>query len=1715
MKTLLTTTLLLTLSTFIYCQAPMELFGVTNNGGPDDLGGIFRTDENANVNLIQSFVKYGEKNPVNSSLIEPLTGFLYGMTSEGGVYNQGVIYEYEMSSERMIIKHSFDTILDGANPVGSLVKASNGKLYGLTNKGGNFNKGTLFEYDLSTESLQKLHDFTGLDGEAPYGSLIQSTDGNLYGMTSLGGAFSKGVIFRYNISSGAIENLKDFNTTDGFSPRGDLLEATNGLMYGFTFYGGTSTHYGTMFSFDKSTLEYTVIRDLVFANAYPSGSFIQANSGLLYGVSKTNLFEYDITTGTLNLMNCKADGTPMEGPNGEIYFTSKTALGSTGQLGTLLKYTTYIGGITIVDNFANGVNWPNFSAGTHPSNKLLIASDGLIYGVTEQGSMMGEGAIFNTNGLTNMLRGKVTFCTRGAIGKSSSDLVEVDKKLYGIGSSGTYDNGAIYSYDLVTDSIKVMVNLNFPFSSNLYVNDLDLSFVKHPNGKLYSFIYSGGAFGNGCIIEYVPGSSTYINLYDYPSISGGYNPRKSLIVGEDGLLYGVTNNKGANSYGVLFSFDLITNTFTVLHDWTDPSQTPNNIAPIQAQNGKLYGITSGTTNGDAGVIYSFDLLTNTYTEHLSLGSFGVSKAYGSFVEGLDGMLYVSFKNGGQGSIITFDPVTNTASLSFSFVNSATTGTKPGKLLVGTNGKLYGLSISSPIKLFEYDPPTATFDTKYNFSSSDDVSYDDFYGFAKICKLIPDSSDLEITEVCEASEFIKVSSISGPSMTYQWYKDGVEILNETNDTLIFATSIGDDGTYFCKVDNGCRWEYRDSVQLTVLPLPIVSAGLDQTICTDSLTTLTASGDAITYSWSGNVNDNEPFVVSSNNEYILTGVALNGCETTDTMNVSVTPDVYASNDTSVCIGSQVILQASGDAISYSWNNNVLDGIPFQIDVEQSFVLTGINAQGCVSTDTVEIYLLNLPLVIAGPDQQICSDSTTILSADGNALSYSWSGGVINGEPFVITDNGEYILTGISSDGCVNTDTLNISVSATVYAGQDTSVCEASLATLHASGNMVSYSWSHNIIDGEPFQVDFEQSYVLTGINAQGCTSTDTVEISFLTAPTVNAGPDQEVCSDSTTILIADGNALSYSWSGGVIDGEPFVITNNGEYILTGISSEGCANTDTLNIILSGTVYAGQDTSVCEASLATLHASGNVVSFSWSHNVIDGEPFQVDIEQSYVLTGVNTQGCISTDTIEVSLFLLPIVNAGTDQEVCADSTTQFIAGGNALSYSWSSGIVNGEPFVVTNNGEYILTGISTDGCINTDTLNVSISPLVNAGQDVSVCFNSAATFNATGNAISYSWSGNVVNNVPFLAETPGTYIVSGLDANGCINTDTLELLLDSCFIVWPGDTDNDFEVSTTDFFNVGLNFGGTGEPRNNISNDWTPQTASFWDSLLISSSVSNLNQVYADCNGDGLINFDDTLAVQQNYALYHTLIPSQEPSPMFDNYGTIFFTSTAQTYGANEFVTINIHAGSPDQPLEDVYGLGFDINYEATGIVPGSLNYRINDQSWIGEISLDAIRLGVDEGNGIAHIGVCRVNHTSVSSYGIIGSVTFLTSGEVGSLDLSASNALQINANGIMRDLESEVYSVSIDPQLKVSSHDKHQNYNVYPNPSHGLFNITGLIPELKYTIVVRDITGKLLLESTTLNHSHTQISILDLSVGSYILEVIDGQSVFRKQIILTNN
>lgn len=119
------------------------------------------------------------------------------MAHENGLPGYGSIYEYDYITNTFTIK--FD--MNGSNgiyPYGSLIKASNNKLYGMNSGGGAYGKGVLFEYDYLTGIFTKLMDFDGINGAGGIGSLMQSSNGKLYGMTLEGGVSNKGVIFEYD-----------------------------------------------------------------------------------------------------------------------------------------------------------------------------------------------------------------------------------------------------------------------------------------------------------------------------------------------------------------------------------------------------------------------------------------------------------------------------------------------------------------------------------------------------------------------------------------------------------------------------------------------------------------------------------------------------------------------------------------------------------------------------------------------------------------------------------------------------------------------------------------------------------------------------------------------------------------------------------------------------------------------------------------------------------------------------------------------------------------------------------------------------------------------------------------------------------------------------------------------------------------------------------------------------------------------------------------------------------------------------------------------------------------------------------------------------------------------------------------------------------------------------------------------------------------------------
>ena len=291
-------------------------------------------------------------------------GKLYGMTFGGGSSGVGVIFSFDPSSSGYTKLKDFDNA-NGANPWGSLIQARDGKLYGMTNVGGTNGKGVIFSLDLSSSTYTKQVDFNGDNGAHPSGSLLQASDGKLYGMTALGGIVAAngpdgyGVIFSFDPSTSIYTKLKELDYPDGIHPYGNIIQANDGKLYGMTSAGGNSG-VGTIFSFDLSSSTYKKLMDFSYPNGFLAyGSFIQASDGKLYGMTFLGgIAPDDAPSGSGNIFSFD--------PSSSTYMELKD-----------------------FDEMNDPGN------GGEPRGNLFEASDGKLYGMTTQGGNSNAGVIFS------------------------------------------------------------------------------------------------------------------------------------------------------------------------------------------------------------------------------------------------------------------------------------------------------------------------------------------------------------------------------------------------------------------------------------------------------------------------------------------------------------------------------------------------------------------------------------------------------------------------------------------------------------------------------------------------------------------------------------------------------------------------------------------------------------------------------------------------------------------------------------------------------------------------------------------------------------------------------------------------------------------------------------------------------------------------------------------------------------------------------------------------------------------------------------------------------------------------------------------------------------------------------------------------------------------------------------------------------------------------
>ncbi|MGZ3903314.1 MAG: choice-of-anchor tandem repeat GloVer-containing protein [Bacteroidia bacterium] len=375
---------------------------------------------------------------------------LYGTTFSGGANGYGTIFKYDIYNNTLYKTDDFSYASKGAMSYGSLILAPNGNLYGMTWAGGtgSFSSvssschgcGTLFSVDTLSGIISKKYDFdyaANNPGSLPVGALINASDGNLYGMTESGANNISGALFKYDLSNDIISTVFDFNTSTGNGPSGSLLQANDGKLYGMTGTNG-ALGYGTLFSYDISTGIFTKLFDFDYSNTggSPLGSLIQASDGFLYGMLPNGgsngggvIFRFDIATNSftkmVNLPQSSSGSTPfgdlLEATNGKLY--GLTPKGGANNYGTLFEYD--IASNTLVTKFDF-----TFSSGKYPQGTLMQASNRKLYGVTMLGGNHSGGTLFEYDINAGTFTKKADFSNSTGMKPQRIKLVETCKPVH-------------------------------------------------------------------------------------------------------------------------------------------------------------------------------------------------------------------------------------------------------------------------------------------------------------------------------------------------------------------------------------------------------------------------------------------------------------------------------------------------------------------------------------------------------------------------------------------------------------------------------------------------------------------------------------------------------------------------------------------------------------------------------------------------------------------------------------------------------------------------------------------------------------------------------------------------------------------------------------------------------------------------------------------------------------------------------------------------------------------------------------------------------------------------------------------------------------------------------------------------------------------------------------------------------------------------------------
>ncbi|MFN8142839.1 MAG: PKD domain-containing protein [Bacteroidia bacterium] len=506
--------------------------------------------------------------------------------------------------------------------------------------------------------------------------------------------------------------------------------------------------------------------------------------------------------------------------------------------------------------------------------------------------------------------------------------------------------------------------------------------------------------------------------------------------------------------------------------------------------------------------------------------------------------------------------------------------------------------------------------------------------------------------------------------------------------------------------------------------------------------------------------------------------NGCSDTVTQAVTINPlpVANAGTDQSLCSGNSATLTASGGT-SYVWapGGQTGAGITVSPSTNSTYTVTVTDANGCTASDQVNVLVNSLPVVIAGPDKNICIGANTTLTA-GTTATCVWNPGNFTGLSYTVnpTSTTSYIVTGTDINGCINRDTVTVTVNPlpSVSAGPDQSICIGSTISFTATGAST-YQWNPIGNTGASVLItpSANSTYTVIGTDANGCVNSDIVSVTVNPIPVVNLYP-AFLCPGFSTTLDAGNTGSTFSWSTGEFT-QAITVTDSGNYTVVVTSPNGCSALGSTQVTVGGGLNAvPSTTAVCAGQSATLNAGNPGCTYSWSTGD-STQTITTNTAGTYYVTITDPNGCSGSVVHNVVVNPLP-VPAFTATLNCLGTGTTFtnqstISSGSIASYNWSFGdsysaATANASHTYASDGSYTTTLnlTSNAGCTASVAQSVQVYPLPVASFSANtVCRLNPTTFTNTSSISSGSitnWSWNFGDNGTSSVQSPThTYVIT----------------------------------------------------------------------------------------------------------------------------------------------------------------------------------------------------------------------------------------------------------------------------------------------------------------------------------------------------------------------